>query len=206
MGRPRAFDEAKILSAAVDAFWGRGYERTSTRDLVKFTGLNQSSLYNAFGDKRNIYRRALDYYLDHSVRERIRRLEQLQNPGMAISTFFFEVLSRTINDPLHRGCLLVNSALEVSGEDPDLHLAIATEVETIRVFFFDCLLAVSNQQDSNFSIDANKGASHLLSVLFGFRVLARITQDSEILIQAVAVALSNLNLPPVDFKGTLKQN
>ena len=54
MARPRTFDEAKILTAAVDAFWVRGYEGTSTRDLVQCTGLNQPSLYNAFGDKRSL--------------------------------------------------------------------------------------------------------------------------------------------------------
>lgn len=71
MARPRTFDESMVLTAAVEAFWTHGYEGTSTRDLVKATGLNQPSLYNAFGDKRSLYRRSLDHYLECSVRERI---------------------------------------------------------------------------------------------------------------------------------------
>jgi TetR/AcrR family transcriptional repressor of nem operon len=68
------------------------------------------------------------------VRDRIRRLEVLPNPGLAITEFFAEVLNRTLTDPLHRGCLLVNAALEATAEDPELRQAVATELDAIRTF------------------------------------------------------------------------
>jgi len=197
MARPRTFDEAEILTAAVDAFWVRGFEGTSTRDLVKCTGLNQPSLYNAFGDKRSLYRRSLEHYLECSVRARIQRLEGLPHAGMAISGFFAEVLDRTLNDPLHRGCLLVNSALEMTAEDPDLRKAVAAELETIRRFFRDRLHAFSDQADCAAGIDATKGANHLLSVLLGVRVLARVNPDPACVTDAIDVALNSLGLPPL---------
>lgn len=52
MARSRAFDEEQVLEAALDALWARGYEGTSTCDVVKVTGLTQTRLYNAFGDRR----------------------------------------------------------------------------------------------------------------------------------------------------------
>jgi len=51
MGRPRAFNEAAALDAAMDRFWRDGYEATSVRDLAARTGTNGTNLYNAFGDK-----------------------------------------------------------------------------------------------------------------------------------------------------------
>jgi AcrR family transcriptional regulator len=45
-------------------FWNRGFEQTSMRDLAGEMGITSASLYNAFGDKRSLYRRALDYYLE----------------------------------------------------------------------------------------------------------------------------------------------
>lgn len=197
MARPRAFDESKVLTAVVEAFWARGYEGTSTRDLVKCTGLNQPSLYNAFGDKRSLYLRSLEHYLECSVRDRIRRLEVLPNAGMAITGFFAEVLNRTLTDPLHRGCLLVNSALEATAEDPDLRQAIATELETIRRFFRDRLLAFSKQSSGAVVIDGCQGANHLLSVLLGVRVLARVSPDPTCVTEAIEIALNNLGLPPL---------
>ncbi|WP_353231263.1 TetR/AcrR family transcriptional regulator [Pseudomonas helleri] len=197
MARPRTFDEAKVLSAVVDAFWVRGYEGTSTRDLVRCTGLNQPSLYNAFGDKRCLYRRALTHYLECTVRERIRRLEGLPDAGTAITLFFTEVLDRSLNDPLHRGCLLVNSALEAHTDDADLRQAIAEEFETIRSFFESRLQVFSLQGDSVREIDAKQGAHHLLSLLLGVRVLARLNPDTACVTDAVDLALNSLGLMPL---------
>jgi TetR/AcrR family transcriptional regulator, transcriptional repressor for nem operon len=77
MASPGTFDEVKILTATVDAFWVRGNEGASTKELVKYKGLNQPSLYNAFGDKRSLYRSALEHYFECSARDRIQRLEGL---------------------------------------------------------------------------------------------------------------------------------
>src|SRR5271155_5916307 len=77
MARPREFDEGAVLDAAVLCFWSRGYEATSVRDLVEKTGITAASLYNAFGDKRALYQRALDRYVEESISGRIRRCEEL---------------------------------------------------------------------------------------------------------------------------------
>ena len=77
MPRPREFDEPTVLEAAMRCFWNRGFEQTSMRDLAGEMGITSASLYNAFGDKRSLYRRALDYYLEQSVRDRVARLSPL---------------------------------------------------------------------------------------------------------------------------------
>jgi TetR/AcrR family transcriptional repressor of nem operon len=60
MARPREFDEATVLEAAMNCFWAQGFEQTSVRDLAERMGITGASLYNAFGDKRSLYRRAAD--------------------------------------------------------------------------------------------------------------------------------------------------
>src|SRR6202000_1070007 len=132
MARPRQFDEHGWREAASAAFWTKGYEATSTRDLVKSTGLTQPSLYNAFGDKRTLYLRALEHYLEHTLRERIRRLERTVSPALGITMFFQEILERTLSDPAQRGCMLVNSALETTSEDEIFRDIVATEFAEIR--------------------------------------------------------------------------
>lgn len=199
MARPRTFNEATVLSSVVEAFWAQGYEGTTTRDLVRCTGLNQPSLYNAFGDKRTLYRRSLEHYLECSVRERIRRLEGLPQAGIAITKFFVELVDRILNDPLHRGCLLVNSVLEMRAEDADLRQAVVNELQTIRIFFEGRLAAFSTQRDIPEGIDSQVGANHLLSVLLGVRVLARINPDPRCITDAIGIALNSLGLPPLAF-------
>lgn len=60
------------------------------RDLATEMGINGPSLYNAFGDKRNLFLLALERYAARSMRERISRLEQSQAPRAAIEMFFRE--------------------------------------------------------------------------------------------------------------------
>ena len=97
MARPREFDEEAVLDAAVNCFWAQGYEATSVRDLVEKTGITGASLYNAFGDKRALYRKALDHYIEASIADRMRRCEKLA-PREAISAFLAEIVKRSLED------------------------------------------------------------------------------------------------------------
>src|SRR5260370_42636091 len=88
MARPREFDEPAVLDAAMQRFWQYGYEATSVRDLADAMGITGASLYNAYGDKRSLFRRSLDHYLDQSFHERIGRFERNLPPRQAIEAFF----------------------------------------------------------------------------------------------------------------------
>src|ERR1700761_1204824 len=117
MPRPREFDETAALEAAMECFWRRGYEATSLRDLTASMGLTAPSLYNAFGDKQQLFSRALERYLDHTTRDRLHRLEQTLVPKAALHRFFAEIIEHSIGDRQRKGCFLVNSALEVAPHD-----------------------------------------------------------------------------------------
>ena len=135
MARPREFDETTALNAAIDCFWHRGYEATSVRDLAASMGLSGPSLYNAFGDKRALFVRALERYLDCSPRERIKRLEASLPPKVAVRRFIEEIIDRSLSDPYRRGCFLINSALEVAPHDEELRALIADRLGEIEMFF-----------------------------------------------------------------------
>lgn len=191
MARPREFDEAAVLDAAMECFWANGYEATSVRDLTARTGLCGASLYNAFGDKRLLYARALDRYIEDSIGARIRRCEQLA-PFAAIETFFAEILERSLRDPSHRGCMLVNAAVEAAPPDGDLRAMVAGILVRIERFFAGCVRA--GQADGTIAVSASPEdvGRHLLAVLMGTRVLARIRPEPALLAGAVATALAIL--------------
>jgi TetR/AcrR family transcriptional repressor of nem operon len=193
MGRPREFDETTVLDAAMRRFWTQGYEATSVRDLAADMGITGASLYNAFGDKRTLYRRALDFYFQGSVRDRIKRLEGTLPPLAAIRAFFAEIVERSVGDAQCRGCLLVNSALEVTAEDNELRAAVAAEMVLIEGFFQRC--AAAGQADGTVvdRLPPDILAKLLLSVLLGLRVLARTRPQREVLDGAVSGALGLLD-------------
>jgi TetR/AcrR family transcriptional regulator, transcriptional repressor for nem operon len=197
MARPRNFDEDSVLDTVADAFWTHGYDGTSTRDLVECTGLTQPSLYNAFGDKRALFLRALDHYLDNTLRERIQRLEATLTPARAISAFFREIVERSVSDEHRRGCMLVNAALGTSPEDDEFRERIAVEISLLRAFFERCMKAAVKSGDIERVMPAEAAATNLLAVLLGLRVLARIEPTPVLLCGAVAPTLAMLKLPPL---------
>lgn len=191
MARPREFDEATVLEAAMNCFWAQGYELTSVRELAEQMGITGASLYNAFGDKRSLYRQALGHYLEQTVRERVARLEQLP-PFPAIRTFFDEIVERSVTDKQRRGCMLVNSALELAPYDPEFQKLVAEEMIFIEAFFRRCIEA--GQKDGTISAirPAAELAKLLLSVLLGIRVLARTRPQRAVLEDAANAVLELL--------------
>jgi TetR/AcrR family transcriptional repressor of nem operon len=189
VARPREFDEPSVLDAAMNCFWSKGYETTSVRDLADQMGITGASMYNAFGDKRSLYRRSLEYYLEQSVRERIRLYEGLA-PLEAVKAFFREVVNRSVSDKSHRGCMLVNAALEIDPHDPEFQKVVAEEFSSIEAFFGRCIKTGQENGSLRRDVPAAESAKMLLSVLLGVRVLARSRPQRSLLEGAVRSALT----------------
>ena len=195
MARPREFDETAALDAAIDCFWRDGYEATSVRDLAAAMGITGTSLYNAFGDKRSLFRQALQRYAQRSTRERIARLESTMPPKQAVCAFLGEIVERSLDDRDRRGCLLVNSALEVAPHDPELGAEVAARLGEIEAFFRRSVTAA--QADGSVPPDRDPAdlARLLLGVTLGVRVLARSKPQRELLEGTVRPALALLDWP-----------
>jgi AcrR family transcriptional regulator len=62
-GRPRGFNYDKALDCAMHVFWRKGFEGASLHDLTSAMGIQPASLYQAFGNKRTLFEKALARYL-----------------------------------------------------------------------------------------------------------------------------------------------
>jgi AcrR family transcriptional regulator len=62
MGRARTFDADEALDRAMTVFWTKGYEGTSLSDLTAAMGISRPSLYAAYGNKEELFRKALERY------------------------------------------------------------------------------------------------------------------------------------------------
>ncbi|MFB6894079.1 TetR/AcrR family transcriptional regulator [Kitasatospora sp. NPDC056327] len=133
MARPRTFDEARALDAAMLAFWANGYEATSTQDLCAATGLGRSSIYNTFTSKHELFKRALARYIDLMTIPQVALLEDPELPPLErIRT----LLARVVEGEFERrpegrsiGCLTVNTIVELSGRDADADAMLARDQE-----------------------------------------------------------------------------
>ena len=64
MGRSASFETDVVIGKCMKQFWDHGFEKTSISDLEACTGLKRTSLYNSFGNKDELFRTVIEYYID----------------------------------------------------------------------------------------------------------------------------------------------
>ena len=124
VGRPREFDEEQALEAAMDVFWKQGFEATSLTDLCTATGLHKGSLYQAFGNKHALFMRALKHYADREFQETAAVAYGHDSPLVSIRAIVGAVCKEALEG---KGCLMINSLVELAPHDPAVHEAVAHE-------------------------------------------------------------------------------
>jgi AcrR family transcriptional regulator len=109
-GRPRAFDPDAALDRAMHIFWAKGYEGASLSDLTRAMRINRPSLYAAFGNKEQLFRKVLDRYMDGPVAYFGKALAALKARDVIEEIFLGT--ARMADDPkMPAGCLMVQGAL-----------------------------------------------------------------------------------------------
>jgi len=117
VGRPREFDEEKVLAAAMEAFWRRGYEATSLADLTECTRMNKASLYRVFGDKHQLFKAALKNYADIEFRETTAVVSTAASPLENLRAVVNKITDDADSD---KGCMMINSMVELAPHDPEV--------------------------------------------------------------------------------------
>ncbi|MDH3666846.1 MAG: TetR/AcrR family transcriptional regulator [Paracoccaceae bacterium] len=176
----RQFDSDAALEKAMQAFWANGYEATSMQDLVDCMGVGRGSLYGAFGGKRSLFLRALSRYDEHYRQRWTDRLAGGPSPRGAILAAFDDVAEAAM-DGTRKGCLLVNTALEMSPHDPEVAAAVDAALAQMEDFFRQMIRAGQEAGEIGGQIDADETAGALLALMAGLRVLARGRPDPAVL-------------------------
>jgi AcrR family transcriptional regulator len=111
-GRPRAFDPDATLERAMHVFWAKGYEGASLSDLTRAMRINRPSLYAAFGNKEELFRKVLDRYVNGPLAY---FGEALSAPkARDVIEQIFLGAAKMAGDPMFpSGCLMVQGALAV---------------------------------------------------------------------------------------------
>lgn len=192
MARPREFDETAVLNAATELFWKRGFEATSIRDLADRMGLTTASLYNAYGDKRALYKRVLERYANNALGSCATGLASGASGIEAIESFFRELARDTAADPDLRGCLVVNAALESAPHDAQFKAIVSAVFQQLESLFRDCAARGHTDGSVTRSQSAEDIARLLLGTMLGIRVLARARPEPVLLEGVVRATISLL--------------
>ena len=129
MGRPREFDTDEALNAAIQVFWLKGYESTSMVDLMEAMDLHKGSIYKAFGDKHQLFMSALGHYMSVGSTHLKSMMESAESPTEAIRSFLYMALTECTCGPVAKGCLMMNSVVELAPHDEDVKALIGNFME-----------------------------------------------------------------------------
>ncbi|MFG3162149.1 TetR/AcrR family transcriptional regulator [Streptomyces sp. NPDC048232] len=110
VGRPRGFDADEALERAMRVFWEHGYEGASLTDLTDAMGITRTSMYAAFGNKEDLFRRSLERYEEGPAAYLARALKE--PTAREVATAFLNGSVRTTTSPgCPNGCLGVQGSL-----------------------------------------------------------------------------------------------
>jgi TetR/AcrR family transcriptional repressor of nem operon len=188
----KQFNRDEALDKAMQLFWSRGYSATSMQDLVDAMGINRGSLYATFGDKHALFLSALRMFDERVRAQLLSNLTAEFSPREAICQLF-RLFQRTAAEPNgNRGCLLTNSALELSAHDPEVATIVAQSQMQIEGFFQSRIEAAREVGEIPPGRPASELSKGLLASLLGLMVLIRSRPDPGLLGSVVDEALSRI--------------
>jgi len=172
MARPREFDREAALAQALAVFWAKGYAGTSTDDLVKAMGIGRQSLYNAFGDKWQLYVESLTDYQRRSTSSHAQRL---QAPASALQGIRNMLEGLVIGDDESRalGCMGVGSLCEFGSTEPQLSELRAKFATYLQSRLVKRVREGQAAGEIASSLSASEAAGYLMMSMTGIQLAAR---------------------------------
>jgi TetR/AcrR family transcriptional repressor of nem operon len=186
MARPKAYDEDTVLTAAMLCFWRNGYTATSIKDLQVATALTPGSLYNSFESKNGLFTRALDYYVDKVVQERVARLLLAEDPIKGIEQYFIECFDDKAA-ARGMGCLLVNTSTELGSVDEMIRKKVAAGRKVAEQGLASALVRAQRTGQLSKDIDVIERATHLALLLSGMLVSTKTVNNRRWLPNAMGI-------------------
>ncbi|MFI6087049.1 TetR/AcrR family transcriptional regulator [Streptomyces sp. NPDC051218] len=193
MARTKEFDPDAALQSALELFWRRGYEATSMADLVEELGIGRASIYATFGNKHELYLKALERYADL---QNPRLLAELSQPGPALPAVRSVVRrfgAEAASDAARlNGCFITNTAAELGPHDDAASRCVERSWEHMETLLHSALVRAQAQGELPEDRDPLALARMLLTLMQGVRVVGKASKDPARVRDATEQALSLL--------------
>jgi AcrR family transcriptional regulator len=187
-GRPREFNHDEALDKAMHVFWERGYEGASLAELIDALGINKPSLYAAFGNKEELFRKALARY---SQREVAYVGESMRAPTarQAAEAFLTKSAEFLADDGHPKGCMIVQGALSCSEDATKIHQTLICHRNEYEDLLRKRFVQAQNEGDLSKDANAAELAKYIATVHQGMSVQATSGASKEELMSVVNQAL-----------------
>lgn len=189
MPRKKQFAVEDVRQKAMVTFWSRGYNATSLQDLVGTMGINRASLYETFNDKYSLFLDSLSIYKVIYIKSYLAKQTKKYTPREAIIHYFGDMILKADE---RNGCLMVNTALELSPHDEKVAKIVDQSFHYIERNFFRRMIERGQVTgEIAKSVIPITTARALLSLLIGLCVLSRSNANKPVM-QAIVSQVKSL--------------
>lgn len=193
MSRPREFDVDKVLVQSMEVFWDKGFKTTSFEDLTRKTNVKKQSLYGVFDDKRALFLKALALYRRQN-QELLKELTSKDDTSVNILEAVKTATLHAVGEDSHRGCLMVNSALEFGSSDKEVTREIEFMFEDVQVVLEKVIQKGQEANEITKRFTSRQLAAHLANSLRGARIMEKSGAPTEYIKTALDTSFDLLKI------------
>ena len=173
MARTKEFDERQALIKAMLVFWENGYEGTSIKDLETAMGLNRTSIYNAFGNKRAIFERVMSCYKESVMSALLASMDSAPNIREGVKRLLNGALDIHFDTDNPGGCLLVLSVLESHQHDTRTQNSMAQMIHDLKDMLQARLTKAKRSGELSRELDTGSTANTIATTMVGMMVMGK---------------------------------
>lgn len=193
MPKTKQFDEKEVLSKAQEVFCQKGYNGTSMDDLVQATGLSRSSIYDTFVDKHGLFLRCLQQYMCNENSGVDKIIAKTDSPKKKIRLLFEHVVQVILSDKQRKGCLLINTTMELTCVDKEVTDLAYANMEGLEQRFYNWVKEGQASGEITKKFPAKALSRHLYNSITGLQVRGRTRPEADTMRDIMKVALSILD-------------
>jgi TetR/AcrR family transcriptional repressor of nem operon len=170
----RQFDEDAMLEVALKTFWQHGFAATSMIDVAEATGVQRGSLYNAYGDKEQLFLLAYERYAGRFL-DSVRKTVSNPDPAVALTALFKETIDNMIEGAPSRGCFTTRTALDLPLAGEAIEARVKQLIEDFTAVIRDALSTPAARR--KLSCDPGAAADLVVTFTRGLAVMERAFHD-----------------------------
>ena len=191
MARPKEFERDTALDDAITMFCDHGFEGTSTDALLGRMGISRQSLYDTFGDKRQLYLKALQRYVDDNVAIQIAALNEPSSPLKGVEAVLLAMASKAAIAGAP-GCMGIGAICEFGQSDAEVSALIAASGKRLSSALERRLAEAKTKGETGKDVDPRAAAQFVKATVTGMKVAARGGATADTLRNIARMALRSL--------------
>jgi AcrR family transcriptional regulator len=192
MARPKEFERDTALNRAITVFCEHGYEGTSTDALLSKMGISRQSLYDTFGDKRQLYLDALERYVEDSVAGQIAALNAPTSPLEGVESVLLAMASKAAIAGAP-GCMGIGATCEFGQSDAEVSALIVASGDRLLSALRRRLAEARTRGETGKDVDPRAAAQFIKTTITGMKVAARGGASADTLRHIARIALRSLS-------------